>query len=610
MPKNTNQRLSKRRGVTAKETYRYTPKSSVEAHTVDSMERPGKNSTLNNLVTALDKGQDLLSQYAEVKQQHDKGQFEEGYTMGRTGQELPDDADTDKLEGYLVAEGEGSVYQFEQHMTKYLQENPDLSPEEFQQGANEIMKSFVQDQPEAFLKGFVPNARKVEHRVYQKFQQFNQQQIANEGLSNIVSSFKQEMDTILDNMGEGDELPTKRLRKLATEKWKLAKKMGLGLTRNEVSSRLLETVGRKAEITGNPDLIRGFAKEVDKDGISLTDTKLAPEVRTWEERALKTYDEIHSIRNEKAEQYQKQMKNRMDKEIAMQLKDIQNWDKNAGAAEQTRRMVKEYLGLEQPAEDIVLSSENVENTLLVMRQSIRDKYSEFLPKESIEDALGTIDSMLDTSGFAETDSAEARKEAISAYMDMETPNDFKAARDKLMDLKSDLTSDTWTKHWRDFLQEREKIEDEQYGAIKQYKNDELQTLEDRVTLADNSLFSITKPTIDRADVLRKRDARRQLNQWFYTQQWKTGEVPTPKEIEDKANTIADRVLANDAYAKPEYLSMSFGSLQQGVNNKDDKQQKNNREAAMGGNSGNNNQKRNIETEKQEISSELDNMTDE
>jgi hypothetical protein len=550
--RNAPQRLSKRRGVTAKETYRYgTPNLDVTANPKDTYQHTtAAGSSAMKLAEALKSGRSLLEGYAEFREQQEKEEKTKGYELGITGQDLPEDASQAKIQGYLRAEGEAEVYDFQEQVSNYLANKNHLSPEEFQEGLNQLQEQFISDKSTEYLKGFIPKARQIESHVYQDYMEIQRERVRQEGAANLAKTWRNEAEEMLrqkqapTGIGTSEQRITKdeskHLREVLTRLQKQGKEFGL--TKMEVSEHIIDVAGRLAEQTANPDFL-DFATRKDKDGgIRLTDTKLVNRVRTWQRRAVAASDAKLNNQQERMKLYRKKAAEQLDRDITVALSNIDRL---------------------QDEDDI--SSETVVDQLLHIRSQVVNKWNDTANNEyqialdanEIDAHLQQIDDMLETTGFAEVSNPDIRVDIKNAILNLDDPGNFYQVQNLLHNNKQDLTPNHYVQLSNLLTKERNRLEDREIKNIKQYKNEQWRFLQDELSSTGGGLIAIGggDGARKRADAKRLRYAHQRLNAEYQQLMEETDGAPMFKQV----NEILQQVKkdAKEAYPMPKNQEFDF-----------------------------------------------------
>ena len=525
------QRMSSRRPVSQRETYRYYPKVEVTARPVDAYAAPGRVSQRTQaLIQALEQGQGLLASYAQIQKQQEEEARQEGYELGKIGKKLPENASDSKIKGWLQAQGEGAVFDFERDIQEYTLNNWQQDPETYQQGINDLITQYIDGKSKAFLKGFVPKAEQVEQQYYRKYMQAHQEKIMNDGLNNLAKGFRQDFA----NLVEGDNYSPEKVRSLLSEYQKKGKKFGL--SRDEVSKRMIALVGREAEKAGDPELL-SFVEVEDEQGIKLTDTKLRENIRTWRKRAVDSRDQLIKAR----EAHYKELK----KEAKAQLQ---------------RNIVTMLHGLENPTPE----------QLIAVKQDILDRWSTpegnelgiALDAKDMKTYLDTINDLLATGEFAENSDPNTVAALQELAATISSPEDFEIGMQMLSSFKHNLSGSDYTRLHQKMLSEREAMEDKEIQNFKTFHNRAIGTFTPLLRQGSDTLFGgYMKDDIEAQDEERVNYGLNRLQEAVDRFREENGRTPTYEEY----YRLQDRVKkeAYEAFPRVEGLSLKSSAVERG-----------------------------------------------
>lgn len=439
-PRGGRQPLTQRQAPDPRQTVQQgRPRREPRAGPVDAFADPGApqpeiSGDTQALLDVLGATPDILAGTAEVVDGIRDEQRERGYELGRIGEEIPDEKETQsKMEGWLKAKGEGEVFDFERTLRKELDFQAD--PETFKAQLDEITRQFTDGREESYLKGFIPQAEQVEHNIRREYIKQQQERTQTEGLRSLSKQFRHRM---ADMIQEGDYSPA-NVRKLWSEMQK--KGQEFGLSKKETSQRLLQTTGQIAERTATPELM-DVIHEGDKDGIKLTDTALAKEARTYEQRADAAYEDMVQSRQAEMEKKQTQAKEQLQRDITVALQGTTRPDR-----EQLQELKRNILDNWTNPED---------NELGVA-----------LPQSFIKTKLDNIHDMMTYDGFTTHSDPQLKTQLEGQILQSRTADDIHETLEVLHRSKNSLTPDDYMSLFKDAVGTQEELMDEASNQFKE-----------------------------------------------------------------------------------------------------------------------------------------------
>ena len=445
MPKSSNQPLSQRKQVTQRDTYRYSKGLTVSARPVSTFVEARPSGSLNALIDALNSGRGILGSYAKYKQITNQKEKKAGYEAGLAGKELSaqEDSSSAMMSGWLQAKGEGAALDFENVLHDYYLNNWQADPESFQAGLNQIVDEYTKGKSVDFLKGFVPNAHRIEATIRNQYLTAQHQQMKIEGLGNIGKSFEQKASAFIEDNELSSEERAKRLRQLISAEQ--ARGLSFGLTRQEISDHLIDIIGSQAELKGDPSLMR-FAEVPDSQGIKLSQTSSLNKIRMWEQRAVQAHDLMTANIEKKQKEYEKKATTQLERDIVTKLSDTEHLD------------YKTLLGLKQ-------------DILNTWADPAKNPYGIALPPATMKTYLDSINTIISREGFAETSKPETVTKIRTAIADIKSSDDFQDVLKQMELVKGKLSGNDYDDLFKSALKERKKIEDKEVQRFKTLKND-------------------------------------------------------------------------------------------------------------------------------------------
>lgn len=515
MPKNAQQRLSKRRAPTQKETYRHSQGLEVVARPTDyqgEVDYPSSN--LNTLVKALESGQGFMSSYAQYKKQKNIADKEAGYWEGKAGKEKPEDASSAKVRGWLMAQGEADAFELEKQVTEYVQTSFDQDPESFQQGLNELMSSYMDGKSESYLKGFVPQAEKVEQKTYRSYMETNHERTLSKGLDNVSKGFRHQ----LENM---EEMSPEKIRSLVSESQK--KGRSFGLTRDVVTSRLLTLVGRQAELEGDPSLL-DFTEVPDSEGIRLSSTKHADDVRMWKERAKDAQVRQENAEEAKLATYRKRAKAQAERTIGVQMAEVDPTD------------TQQILRIKQ---SLISTWSNPQN----------NKYGIALDGNDLNKYITQLNDYMDLEGFSDNTDEMVHGHFTRNIQKARTEHELTGIRDSLYIMRDQFTPSDFRSMLGRITNEMNQIENQDYNEGKNRTSSYISKTNDVVKINPDPLAMYDNPEQRRIDA--RRVSLYEELMFDAVEEYKTdhdGKFPPTEWKEARSKTIAQTV--KDRYPNP------------------------------------------------------------
>ena len=443
MAKSARQRLSKRTEVSQRDTYRRTPGIEPIANPVQTYTGGTKGGTLQELTKALEQGGNLVETYTRMETQTNRIEQQEGGKAAKRGDEAPDDASQPYMYGYLKVKGESDAAQFENDANQLIREHWNEDPETFQKRMEELEQEYLQGQSEAYLEGFVPKATAVEQKALGEYQKAQYKQQTVNFLDNTANAFTQDIEWIKDQ-NYSEKKKAKNIRQALSYYQKQGKNMGL--TRDQVTQRLLTVAGGKAEEQADPDLLSFIREPGQGSGVRVIDTKLGEDARKWEDAAIQAQQQIEENHEAKIEEKRGELKDQIHRDMVSQLSSV---DPSNGRA---LRNIKQQLRT-------------------VWNNPENNKFGVALDPEDMETLMGTVDDMLEPEGFANTTDS-------GTYTGLKTQAnsiDSKAEADSLMETlrarKGELTRGDYRNLLGDVLQERNSLDNREVNDFKKMFND-------------------------------------------------------------------------------------------------------------------------------------------
>lgn len=501
--RNARQRTSKRKFLSEKTQKN---KLAVVSTPQNVNLQPYGDSKLNNLIRVLDSSQTLLTKGMQFKGLYNENKYKEGKAKGELGQEL--DKKEQKIQamvnGYETAKGKAESYDYAHAISEYFTENSHLDPNSFKEGLVEIQKTFLQDKTDVYKRAFVDTAIKADNNVLNQFIQVKQEETENKALENYSKSFLLELEEtsqeaaslIAANDASSSETRRAFIAKNLRQKLAELQKDGesLNLSKTDISKRILQVVGRRAEVEGDPDLL-SFAKEK-INGISLEMTALAPELRKWEERAKTSQNLI----------------------IKQQLKAKETLKENA-RIEITHNMYAQLTELERV--DTVLDPK----ALLTLRQHIvnygnagDNEAGIVLETEDYKTFLDTVDSLISNNGFKDKDSNVAVCQALNMrLLEIEDPGDVNKNLEFLNSNQHLFTRKDFLSYSKEITGALQKQEDEEYKKFQKQYNETRTTFLPKCRQMSDSIVEQSLNSLQVGAITKRDNARKNFAALLYSQ---------------------------------------------------------------------------------------------
>ena len=288
MPGNIPKAASKRREITAQETFRYTtPDMKVTARPVDAFVQPGKPQAkdyteLQGLVSAL--GQ--LSQVMQSKkQQWDKEAYEKGQVMALKGEEPPPGSPEAMWKGNQNFKGQASMIDLQTKYEEYLQQNQNATPAEFQAGLHKISQEHMAGQSDQYLVGMLKGgALGLEKQVMNAYRKTAVKNFNEDTTSAMATAFAGQFNTLQDKSPEAIHAMFTTFQDQAVR---------AGIPRKAATDRLLDVIGPLAVQSGQPELMR-FAHLKDSKGVAVAMTDSSEKVLSYMKQAESSKDRIEA----------------------------------------------------------------------------------------------------------------------------------------------------------------------------------------------------------------------------------------------------------------------------------------------------------------------------
>jgi hypothetical protein len=189
-----------------------TPDVKVAARNIDTYHRPPdayrvqQDADLVAMTQFLQMTTGAMESGAKAYGAYQDKESEEGKILKAAGKPLPDDASSAKASGYEMMSGEAEVVDFKTKLADIVTQFPDDDPETYQKRTQELLKSSINGRSEAWVKGFVPNARKALSDSALVFHKTKQEEIATKTLSANTKIFSDKVLEALKTEKDDDKV--------------------------------------------------------------------------------------------------------------------------------------------------------------------------------------------------------------------------------------------------------------------------------------------------------------------------------------------------------------------------------------------------------------------
>jgi len=186
---------------------------------------------------------------------------------------------------YGKLQGEKKAIDFHNELNAYLSENPNAGIGAYETTKASLLKKYAEGLEGYSLDSFLPDAVRSVGRADAKYQEIQIDYLKRDFSGNISA-------VAADGLGKTMEknAPENLAQAMRDDLTRMQGEYVKGpLNRKEISQSYLRAIGYRAEVEGRPELL-DFADIKDKNGVSLMDTDLAEEVRTYRNRAEENRD--------------------------------------------------------------------------------------------------------------------------------------------------------------------------------------------------------------------------------------------------------------------------------------------------------------------------------
>ena len=302
MPGTVTKLASKKKEVTAQETFRYTtPEMRVTARPVDAYVEPGKPRTKDNSgLDALVAGLQSISKAVQSKQgEWYRENYEKGQVMAFKGEEPPPGSPEAMWRGNQNFKGQADVTDLAARHEDLLLRSQTMTPDEFQNELGAVTKEFTAGKSDQYLVGLMKGgAMGLEKKTLAAYRKMT------------VSNFKEDTASAMATAFQGylnnaESLDPQSLRDSFTDFQERA--VAAGVPRKTATDRLLDVVGPMAIRAGKPELMQ-FANLKDKHGIVLAATDSSEKVLSYLNQSLHSKDRIeaNTLRDAKRQEKESQ----------------------------------------------------------------------------------------------------------------------------------------------------------------------------------------------------------------------------------------------------------------------------------------------------------------
>ena len=339
--KQQTRRTTQRKTVDPRNTFDFTtPNLQAQARPVDPYVEPNAGQRARQLAQTLGVAKDTIDMAKPFLNEYAEQQYEEGRMAAITGEDKPSDGYY-RVTAYEKANGELTAStEYKETLSEYYRQNyTNTSPEEFQEGLEEITKEFVEGRTDNFLQGFAPKAQQLEQSVVSEYNSFQAEEfhrkslntvgsLSREGINDVVNQniADRYQDVGITNIEDLEQNPqmyvtvmkdetfreslAKDLRKQLSEIQKKGKDMGLSTS--EISEKFVEFLGTTAIENGMPEIIN-MAYEKDESGVSLATGIFSKTIASSEDKA-------ENVRSQRLQEFTKEQEE-LTKEEQQQQKE-------------------------------------------------------------------------------------------------------------------------------------------------------------------------------------------------------------------------------------------------------------------------------------------------
>jgi len=346
--KGSQKRVSKRTPHDQRRTQNVTaPALRPQATPIDSVVQPapqGEGGGGLDLAEALGVAGQGVQEAMPYLEKYAQTQYEKGEKDAMLGKDSPESDIYWRAKAFEKTKGENQAREgYQNAVNKYLVNNKDKDPQEFQEGLEKLSKSFIEGRTENFVKGFAGVARQVEQKALGKYNQIVLKQQKRKEQQEMRSFMRNETTEAIDGLIDAEfedissleellekdimnyntffkqESNSEKLNNRLHEVLKVAQERGeaMGWTKQEVSDMFMNRIMSTAVDEGVPEILDVLYME-DEDGIALVDTKKVDNIKQTkntvesniEKRVQKAKTIAEKERARKREEKQKQWEKR------------------------------------------------------------------------------------------------------------------------------------------------------------------------------------------------------------------------------------------------------------------------------------------------------------
>lgn len=309
MPGTITRQASKRKEVTAQETFRYTtPDMKVTARPVDAYVDPAKPRPKDNSgLEALMQGLNALAVGMQRREANNsKEDYEKGQVMALKGEEPPPGSPEAMWKGNQHFKGQSAVIDLQSRYEQLLQNSAGMTQDEFVQELHKTSQDLMKGQSDHYLMGMLKGgALGLEKQAMNAFRKTSLAAVKEDTTSAMATAFSAQFS------GMQDKSPA-ALHGLYTTF--LDQAVHAGVDRKVAADRLVDVIGTEAVRSGNPDLL-GFAQLTDSKGIAPIGTAMQDKILGYTQRALNARDRLEANAERDANKARKEKQDYVETEM-------------------------------------------------------------------------------------------------------------------------------------------------------------------------------------------------------------------------------------------------------------------------------------------------------
>lgn len=309
MPGTITRPASKRREVTAQETFRYTtPDMKVTARPVDAYVDPAKPRPKDySGLEALMQGLNALAVGMQRREANNsKEDYEKGQVMALRGEEPPPGSPEAMWKGNQHFKGQSAVIDLQSRYEQLLQNSAGMTQDEFVQELHKTSQDLMKGQSDHYLMGMLKGgALGLEKQAMNAFRKTSLASVKEDTTSAMATAFSAQFNAMEDKSPAA-------LHGLYTTF--LDQAVHAGVDRKVAADRLVDVIGTEAVRSGNPDLM-SFAQLTDSKGIAPIGTAMQDKILGYTQRALNARDRLEANAERDANKARKEQQDYVETEM-------------------------------------------------------------------------------------------------------------------------------------------------------------------------------------------------------------------------------------------------------------------------------------------------------